>query len=111
MYVHSACTARAQRMRSTQYARGGCGCKSVRCTRSTRTAHAPVHARWARTSRGCSTQDGVIGDFLPLIATRGDSGRHALVRSADDFLDIATNYEREQQQAAADAPAAAPAKK
>jgi len=56
-------------------------------------------------------QDGVIGDFLPLIATRGNSGRHALVRSADDFLDIATDYEREQQQAAAAAPEPAPAKK
>ena len=75
--------------------------------------HAHQHARqhMARTSRGCSTQDGVIGDFLPLIATRGDTGRHALVRSADDFLDIATSYEREQQQAAAEAPAAAASKK
>ena len=47
---------------------------------------------------GPPAQDNVIGDFLPLVATRGDSGRHALVRSADDFLDIATDYEREQQQ-------------
>ena len=73
--------------------------------------HQYMRGRHAPPGRGCSTQDGVIGDFLPLIATRGDSGRHALVRSADDFLDIATNYEREQQQAAADAPAAAAAKK
>ena len=112
MYV---CTARAQRMRSTQCARGRCRCKSVQCTRSTRTTHALLqyirgrHAPPAAAPR--RSQDGVIGDFLPLIATRGNSGRHALVRSADDFLDIATDYEREQQQAAAAAPEPAPAKK
>ena len=43
-------------------------------------------------------QDGAIGDFLPLIATRGETGRHALARSAEDFVDIATDYERQQQQ-------------
>ena len=63
-------------------------------------------------SRGDELLDGNLPDgFLPLIATRGDTGRHALVRSADDFLDIATSYEREQQQAAAEAPAAAASKK
>ena len=82
------------------------------CSRTThallqyiRGRHAPPAAAPRR------SQDGVIGDFLPLIATRGNSGRHALVRSADDFLDIATDYEREQQQAAAAAPEPAPAKK
>jgi superfamily I DNA and/or RNA helicase len=41
------CTARAQYVHSTQYARGRCRCKSVQCTRSARTAHAraSVHAR------------------------------------------------------------------
>ena len=44
-------------------------------------------------------RDDAIGDFLPLLATRGDTGRHALVRSADDFVGIATEYERQQQKA------------
>ena len=42
-------------------------------------------------------RDDAIGDFLPLLATRGESGRHALVRSAEDFVGIATEYERQQQ--------------
>jgi len=46
-------------------------------------------------------QDNAIGDFLPLIATRGETGRHALARSAEDFIDIATEYERQQQKPAA----------
>ena len=44
-------------------------------------------------------RDDAVGDFLPLLATRGDTGRHALVRSADDFVGIATEYERQQQKA------------
>jgi len=43
-------------------------------------------------------RDDAIGDFLPLLATRGETGRCALARSADDFVDIATDYERQQKE-------------
>jgi len=42
------------------------------------------------------TQEQLIGNFLPLTATRGEAGRSALVRSSEDFDGVATEYERKR---------------
>jgi len=48
---------------------------------------------WATVLRRLE-QDEAVGDFLPLLATRAESGRRALVRSGDDFEGVVSDFER-----------------
>jgi len=54
-------------------------------------AHSPL---WEKVLSQLHEHKVSLGDFLPLQATRDDTGRQALVRSAADFKGVATEFER-----------------